>query len=402
MLKNRKYFVVFVFFIALLTGFGLFFVSNLQKKKYFSDSSLQSLQRLNSTQQIYMHDLLKSQDTFLQDELLFANVISPQEVSRVDHKGLIASLHDNTVDRDVFLLLEPAQPLPDSQLMQIAAEYKELIPEFVEVELDQDIQLTEAMTGDTDISLPKSSDQKENFEKSIRIGVIDSGLDTAHQLFKDKKIQQGWNALAENNQMYDDLGHGTHITGIIVSRMPSVSIIPYKVVSAEEGKLSDVIKALDKAIEDQVDVINMSLGFSSDSYALQEIVEEAVQDKIIIIAAAGNKSSSDPFYPASYDHVLAVAALNNFNAKMSKSNYGDWIDIAAPGYRVLSSLPNNLYGRKSGTSQATAVVTSLVADILMKSEGPLDSEEILGELKKHAVYNEAGLLKDIPLIQKEA
>ena len=148
---------------------------------------------------------------------------------------------------------------------------------------------------------------------------------------------------------------------------------------------------------DDVDVINTSFGLFSPSASLEKLVEEAYDERIIIVSAAGNDDSSSGFYPATYDHTIAVASLYPNGKKMDKSNYGDWVDIAALGYRVRSSIPDDSYGYKSGTSQSTAFISAEVARILA-SYGlgkSLDFEDVLEKLTRGLEEIEIGELAGV-------
>jgi len=101
---------------------------------------------------------------------------------------------------------------------------------------------------------------------------------------------------------------------------------------------------------------------------LEEAVNYAWSQGAIIIAAAGNKGTSEPSYPAYYDDCLAVAGTNENNSLALLSSYGDWVDVAAPGFNIYSELPQNQYGYKTGTSAAAAHVSGVAALVLSVAE----------------------------------
>lgn len=199
----------------------------------------------------------------------------------------------------------------------------------------------------------------------IHVIVLDSGIDAQHEIFEDVEIGPGWNFIDENSDVSDDIGHGTHVAGIIAQNSSNVVITSYKVTSKEKtGKTSTTVKALEKAYKEKPDIINISAGFPKDSSALKKIINKIQASGIIVVAAAGNKKSSEPFYPAYYDKVIAVGAKNSLGIRLPNSNYGSWVDVYERGSMVKSSLPGNKYGYKTGTSQAAALVTAKIANCL--------------------------------------
>jgi len=101
---------------------------------------------------------------------------------------------------------------------------------------------------------------------------------------------------------------------------------------------------------------------------LEEAVNYAWSEGAILIAAAGNKGGSEPSYPAYYADCLAVAGTNKNNSLALLSSYGDWVDVAAPGFNIYSELPQNQYGYKTGTSAAGAHVSGVAALVFSVAE----------------------------------
>ena len=108
-------------------------------------------------------------------------------------------------------------------------------------------------------------------------------------------------------------------------------------------------------------IINISIEIREPSPELERAVNYAWRQGSLIIAAAGNHGSESPVYPAYYENTVAVAATDQNDALVPLSNYGDWVDLAAPGFNIYSTLPSDSYGYKSGTSFATAYVSGLAA-----------------------------------------
>jgi thermitase len=196
-------------------------------------------------------------------------------------------------------------------------------------------------------------------DPSIIVAVLDTGInkdnpDLAARVVADVNFS--------NSPTSDDLyGHGTHMAGTIAAIAPECRLMNVKVAD-DTGKCqpSVVAKGIFWAIRHGAEVINMSLAMTA-SPDLEEAVNYAWEQGAIIVAAAGNKGTSEPSYPAYYSDCIAVAGTNENNSLALLSSYGDWVDVAAPGFNIYSELPNNQYGYKTGTSAATAHVSGVAA-----------------------------------------
>ncbi|MBI2572174.1 MAG: SUMF1/EgtB/PvdO family nonheme iron enzyme, partial [Candidatus Schekmanbacteria bacterium] len=124
-------------------------------------------------------------------------------------------------------------------------------------------------------------------------------------------------------------------------------------------------------------VINLSLGSTSSSQAVATAVGYARESGAVLIGAAGNNGATTTFYPAGYEGVLAVAATDEADGRWTWSNYGDWVDLAAPGKAIWSTLFDNTYASWNGTSMA-APFASGVAGLLL-SRNPSWSEGLVRE-----------------------
>jgi len=188
----------------------------------------------------------------------------------------------------------------------------------------------------------------------------------------------GWDFVNNDNNPYDDNGHGTHVSGTIGARgnngkgitgvAQNVRLMPLKIFDlAGTGYTATVKEAVDYALEMGVDITNVSWGTSQVSQTMREAFETANNNDQIVVAAAGNNNRNNdilPVYPASYDfeNIIAVAAVNRHNSLTIFSNYGETsVDIGAPGGDIYSTLPGNFYGWYSGTSMAAPHVTGAVA-----------------------------------------
>jgi len=169
---------------------------------------------------------------------------------------------------------------------------------------------------------------------------------------------------------YSCFGHGTMTSGLVHLVAPTAKILPLKAFSANgTGYLSNIIAALYYGVEHGANVVNMSFDLTTASPALNEAVSYANQQGVVLVAAAGNGSTSAPVYPAALDdNVMGIASTSNSDTLSTFSNYGDvdvW--IAAPGEYVMSTYPGGTYASESGTSFSAPLVAGAAA--LMLSSG---------------------------------
>jgi len=211
--------------------------------------------------------------------------------------------------------------------------------------------------------------------KGVRVAVIDTGVDYNHPDLVDV-YSGGFNVLSNSTDPMDDNGHGTHCAGILAATgssngiygtAPGVSLYAVKVLSDKgEGRVSDVIEGIFWAKNNSMQVASMSLGTAGDSQALHDAVDEASADGVLIVVAAGNNGvasgSGDTMkYPAKYDSVLSVAAVNKYNHRASWSSTGSQLDVSAPGVNIRSTIPGAAYATYSGTSMAAPHVAGVAA-----------------------------------------
>ncbi len=208
-----------------------------------------------------------------------------------------------------------------------------------------------------------------------------NGKDDDNNGYKDDV--HGWNFVMNNNDVYDNHGHGTHIAGIIgavggngigvVGISPKVSLMALKYYDPKApgmNNLLNTVKAIQYAVRMEASIINYSGGGLDPSPEEKRAVDLANQRGILFVAAAGNeRSNSDikAYYPADYDlkNIISVTAIDKRNTVLPTSNYGELsVDIAAPGNDIYSTLPKGQYGPMTGTSQATAFVTGVAALVM--------------------------------------
>ena len=261
------------------------------------------------------------------------------------------------------------------------------------------------------------------------VAVIDTGLDINHNVFTQSQALwinedeipnngvdddgngyiddvNGWNFVHNSGYMLDDDGHGTHVSGIILSvgqdifatelEEAKIKIMPLKFLDAEGvGSTSDAINAIYYAVENGARVLNNSWGGPAYSGALHEAVVYSYEQGVTFVAAAGNAGADNdyyPMYPATYNvpHVMSVAATTDLDYLASFSNFGrSTVDLGSPGVFILSSIPGGGFGSSSGTSMATPFVAGIAAMML------IEAPSMLGYQVKEIVFNQADLVPQL-------
>ncbi|MFP3880151.1 MAG: S8 family serine peptidase [Dehalococcoidia bacterium] len=203
---------------------------------------------------------------------------------------------------------------------------------------------------------------------SINIAILDTGVDLDHPDLAGKIVS---NINFSSGTTVDDVhGHGTHVAGIAAAMTNngagvaglgySCSIMNVKVMGDNGGgTYSAIASGIIWAADNGAEVINMSLGGSGYSSTLEDAVNYAWSKGVVVVAAAGNNGDTSPIYPAYCINCMAVAATDAIDERTSWSNYGDWVDVAAPGNCIYATLKDNSYGYKSGTSMASPHVAGL-------------------------------------------
>jgi len=213
---------------------------------------------------------------------------------------------------------------------------------------------------------------------NVIVAVVDSGADFQHPDLQGKLIA-GWDFINNDPDPTDDQGHGTHVAGIVgavTNNGEGVAGIDYearllvvKVLDASgAGTYSGIAQGIVYAADHGASIINLSLGGTSFSQTLLDAVEYAWSRGVLLVAAAGNYASSNPFYPASFEHVMGVAATDANDNRWSSSNYGTYISVSAPGVNIYSTNWNKTsgtgYGYRTGTSMAAPHVSGVAALLL--------------------------------------
>lgn len=293
----------------------------------------------------------------------------------------------NSVNSHWISELEPLSEEAGLYLAGSLAQVEEIPRQYVAfVEPDYPLQLLDAANDelyvkgiqwDVDNMNVPAAWSKGQYGAGATVAVIDSGLygvneGEGHPDVDPNKIVAPYNFLSNSNIVTDEKGHGTFVAGQIFATtnngvgiagtMPAVKIMPLKVFGTGDAATSDVIRAMEYAVAHGADVINMSLGGEEKSQALENVCQAAVDAGVLVVAAAGNSGTSDPYYPAAYSCVVGVGAVTSENLLYKNSQYGEGVYVVAPGAGI-AGLSNTAdgYCYKSGTSMASPGVAALGA-----------------------------------------
>ncbi|PLS86323.1 MAG: hypothetical protein CYG60_07875 [Actinobacteria bacterium] len=233
------------------------------------------------------------------------------------------------------------------------------------------------------------------------VAVLDTGAQLDHPELAGSFTQERYDFIEDDgvpedepNDRDDDgdgavdevTGHGTHVSGIAHLTAPEARIMPLRVLDSDgRGNIFVIAEAFEYAERNGADVVNMSLGSSRKSALLGDVTgseedgggsEGGEGDAsvgsggtdMVVVASAGNDNTNALRYPAAEKGTIAVASVDDQEQKSSFSNYGAWIDIAAPGSEIYSPYPRGIYATWDGTSMAAPFVAGQAA--LLRSDDP--------------------------------
>ena len=247
------------------------------------------------------------------------------------------------------------------------------------------------------IQAPKVWDQVSG--EGIKVAVIDTGVDLSHPMLAPN-LRKGINILHPNRPPNDDNGHGTHVAGTIAATggkgkiigvAPDAEIYPVKAFDSKgKALLSDIGKAVEWCMQNNIRLLNMSYGTSNSNPTLEDIYTQAYRQGCILVAAAGNSGPEGGIgYPGKYPFTITVGASTETNEIASFSSQGPEVMIYAPGVNILSCWLHGGTKRIKGTSMATPHVTGTIA--LMLSLYPHLQSSQIKQILASTVTNLAGV-----------
>lgn len=213
------------------------------------------------------------------------------------------------------------------------------------------------------------------YGEGVRVAVIDSGVFSMHEDFSGADFDSGINVINGSHDVSDTNGHGTAVCGILAATSNNglgvaglcdkVTLVPIKCFDdSKQTKASYVVSALYEAVDVyDCDVINMSLGMSADLQSVREALDYVSSCGAIVVASVGNDGSSLIKYPAAYDNVIGVGAVNSGGEVSAFSNRNSSVFVTAPGENisVLSIRDSRSYGSSGGTSDAAPMAAAAAA-----------------------------------------
>ncbi len=220
--------------------------------------------------------------------------------------------------------------------------------------------------------------------EGVKVAVVDSGIAKHKDL--QKNIKGEFNAIEPGRSVIDPFGHGTHVSGIIASNnnkvgvvgvAPEAELYAVKVLdSFGSGYLSDLVEGIEWCINNGIQIINLSIEIESDLPLLRDSINRALNAGLIVVAAAGNTYSASATFPAGYEGVFSVSAIDETDKIADFSATGK-IDFCAPGVDIYSTYINSGYSHMSGTSMAAPHITGVIALMLADLRNDMDNDGIV-------------------------
>ena len=228
--------------------------------------------------------------------------------------------------------------------------------------------------------------------QNVRVGVIDSGINPHADIEGRLLDGQSYIADADPADTADNYGHGTYVAGLItgagndgyMGAAPGAQVIPLKITDGKTVTVSTVCRAIYGGIDDyDCDILNLSLGIKTEHESLKEAVDYAEKKGVVMVAAAGNNGTAAKNYPAAYNSVIGVGAVDETGTWFYHSNHNESVFITAPGVNVKTVGKNSGYEIKSGTSFSVPYVTAAAA-VMLSIDDTLTLSDIMEILAQTA------------------
>ena len=231
--------------------------------------------------------------------------------------------------------------------------------------------------------------------EGVRVGVLDSGVNPVPFLADSLLPGRNYMEDGEEDDTGDNYGHGTLVAALIagqgeegyVGAAPGAVIVPLKITDGKAIMVSAVCRAIYGGIDDfDCDVLNLSLGATSDYQALREAIDYAAERGVVVVAAVGNNGTRGRLYPAEYESVIGVGAVDGGGRASNRSNHNESVFLTAPGVNVKTAGKLGGYTTATGTSFSVPYVTAAAAVMLGLDPllTPEDIASILGETARDA------------------
>ncbi len=228
-------------------------------------------------------------------------------------------------------------------------------------------------------------------DKKVKVGIIDNGIFVQHELFKNLNLCN-YDILEkkEVDNPIDLLGHGTAVTSVIVNNLEleeQKNIQFFNIVYLNEngkGEVEYFVDAVEWAITKEIDVLNLSIGFQSYHSEIERVVKKALDSGMIIISSAGNNLGFNSDFPARFKDVISVSAVTKENMQLATSSTGK-VDFVAQGQNIKVADLDGTYKIQSGSSLATAYITSFVMKEMLSKSNIKNNKDAFNLLKKYAL-----------------
>jgi thermitase len=381
-----------------------------------------------------------------------------QAVPTTLESGVDAVLHVQGVPVWVTTEFEPASPQQGwtqtevdsgfNRTYRLIAQIDKVIPQFVLEALQQLPSVERAhLGGISQTEMPQTVAVSQSFSlsekyrpngiwlqeahqwtqgnESIKVAVLDTGVDIRHPEISHAILRgSDWVNIIDGSKDFvgdyldaddnpdDEVGHGTHVSGIIAGKgiqmpigvAPKCKILPVRVLGAYKkgnsvigaGLIDNINNGIKWAVDNGADVINMSLGIKNTGGGLphQEVIQYAIKKGVTIIAASGNDGSNELYYPGALPNVIAIGATDDSDNMAVFSTFGSHVSFVAPGTAIFSSYMQHGYMVSSGTSQASPFVTGTVA--LLKSYALTKGKKLTDTQIKYILYRTANRIDSQP------
>lgn len=323
-------------------------------------------------------------------------------------------------------LIEQIRLIPDVERVRIAEsasfEIAATLPHVVQMGQNTDIASRKA------IYLPEAHLLTRG-DAEIRIAILDTGIDTNHPELT-QVLDPGYDFvniidgadnfvgdfLGADPDPLDDVGHGTHVAGIIGAQgkevptgvAPRCRILPVRVLAAMKqggrrigaGLVDNIDAGVKWAVDQGADVINMSLGVRQSEGGLphQEVIDYAYRRGVTVVAASGNDGTNESYYPGAFQSVITVGAWDGNRSEVAPfSTWGRQVSFVAPGTEIYSTHIDGGYAFSSGTSHAAPFVTGAVALLksFAKALGYRLSDSQVKHVLKHTSDKTGTVFKDM-------
>ena len=237
------------------------------------------------------------------------------------------------------------------------------------------------------INLPEAHALSTTFGKNVTVAVIDTGVDVDHPAFTCATLHNNgncvsalapstmWADFVDNDNNPDEVpgaayGHGTGVAGVILQMAPSARILPIRALGPDgSGDVAWVVSAIDHALTEGADIINLSLGTNVSVESLRAVLDVAASEGVYVFASAGNDNVDGATFPASLgrensvlgSQLVGVSSVANDDLKSDFANYGVGLDMMAPGELIHTLAPDGQRGVWTGTSFSTPMTAGAMA-----------------------------------------